>query len=64
MIAPNTHFDFNIKQQPIPPIVKKPISFFNDNNAPAPTHNQHNNQHNKHNNQHNNQPNNQHPNNH
>ena len=29
MIAPSTHFDLNIKQQPIPAIVKKPVSFFN-----------------------------------
>ncbi len=34
MIAPSTHFDLNIKQQPIPAIVKKPVSFFNTQPTP------------------------------
>jgi hypothetical protein len=37
MIAPKVNFDLAMKEQP-PPIVKKPVSFFNnDKQAPAPT---------------------------
>ena len=37
MIAPQVSFDFAMKEQKQPPpIVKKPVSFFNDKQAPAP----------------------------